>query len=171
MYATGRFIPILTAVGHEWYLPAAANREVKYYRVPDAEDPDTLVPSTIDLAPAVATGALKICECANDDEISLYVELASKIGDDGEAMGIAIAKCRGWTVLTDDRKARRIASELSVGVLSTPEAIQEWSVATSAPNDEIREIIQAIQRFGNFTPHRKLPGADWWFSVCESDSE
>ena len=57
----------------------------------------------------------------------LYIELAARIGDDGESMGLAIARCRGWSVLTDDKKARRIAKELGVPVLGTPEVIKQWA--------------------------------------------
>ena len=168
LYATGRFVPILTAMPHKWHLPAAVNREVRYYRQPDAEDPEALVKTAIDLAPAVAASVLTICECAGDDELARYVELAARIGDDGEAMGLAIAKCRGWTVLTDDRKARRIATELGVAVLSTPQVIQAWSAAAAVAQDEVAQVIRAIQRFGNFVPKRNLPDADWWFSIVEA---
>ena len=42
LYASGRFVPILTALRHEWYLPAAVERESQQYRQPDPADPEKL---------------------------------------------------------------------------------------------------------------------------------
>src|SRR5437773_1787114 len=123
LYASGRFVSILTALGHDWYIPVAVEREAQQYRQPDPADPEKLIALPIELAPAFDGGVLKRCDCEGDEEVTLYVELAARIGDDGESMGLAIAKCRGWSVLTDDKKARKIAKELSVTVVGTPEVM------------------------------------------------
>jgi len=105
LYASGQFVPILTTLAYDWYLPTAVERESQTYRQPDPADPQRLIALPIDLASAIEGGSLKRCDCACDEELALYVQLAARIGDDGESMGLAIAKCRGWSVLTDDRKA------------------------------------------------------------------
>src|SRR4051794_34840653 len=99
LYASGLFLSILTALGHDWYIPAAVEREAQQYRQPDPGDPEKLIALPIDLAPALAEGVLKRCDCEGDEEFELYIKLAARIGDDGESMGLAIAKCRGWSVL------------------------------------------------------------------------
>ena len=137
LYASGQFVPILTALSHEWYLPAAVERESQHYRQPDPSDPEKLVVLPMDLAPALRIGVLHRCDCESEEEIELYIELAGRIGDDGESMGLAIAKCRGWSVLTDDKKARRIAKELEVGTLTTPEVMKQWAIA-SGPSAAVR---------------------------------
>ena len=104
----------------------------------------------IDLAPAFTDGVLKRCDCDGNDEVALYIELAARIGDDGESMGLAIAKCRGWSVLTDDKKARRIAKELDVSVMATPEVIKQWAKATRPKPKELAQVLQAIERFANY---------------------
>jgi hypothetical protein len=95
LYASGRFVPILVALNNAWYLPAADERESQQYRQPDPDDPEKLIVLPIDLAPAIESGIITRCNCESDEEVQLYVELAAKIGDDGESMGLAIAKCRG----------------------------------------------------------------------------
>ena len=132
LYASGRFVSILGAIRLDWYIPAAVEREAQRYRQPDPADPEKLVVLPIDLAPAIDGGVLNRCDCEGDDEAALYFDLAARIGDDGESMGLAIAKHRGWSVLTDDKKARRIATELGVPVLATPEVMRLWATATRA---------------------------------------
>jgi hypothetical protein len=162
LYASGRFIPILTALGQDWYLPAAVERETQTYRQPDPTDPEKLVSVRIDLSPAIDGGVLRRCDCVGEQEVELYIDLASQIGDDGESMGLAIAKCRGWSVLTDDKKARRIAKELGVPVLATPEVMKRWAIATGPSATELAQVLEAIERFSNYRPGRSTVDYAWW---------
>ncbi|MFN9371645.1 MAG: hypothetical protein ACK6D3_07145 [Planctomycetaceae bacterium] len=73
------------------------------------------------------------CDCESAEEAALSVDLASQLGDDGESMGMAIDRCRGWTVLADDKKARRIARELGVDTRDTTEILWEWA-ETAVPS-------------------------------------
>jgi hypothetical protein len=164
LYASGQFVPLLTELRHDWHLPIAVEREAQQYRQPDPTDPEKLIAHPIDLAPALSAGVLKRCDCKGEEEAALYVELAARIGDDGESMGLAIAKCRGWSVLTDDKKARRIARELSVSVLGTPEVMKQWAVTTSPQANELARLLQAIERFANFRPGRGAVEYDWWMA-------
>ncbi len=94
-------------------------RESRFYRQPSPDDPETLIVAPIDLSPALDLGLVIRCDCESDAEQALYLELAATIRDDGESMGLAIAKeSRVWSVLTDDRRARRIARELGVVTLA-----------------------------------------------------
>jgi hypothetical protein len=169
LYASGRFASILASLGLEWYLPAAVERESQLYRQPDPADPEKLVSLPIDLAPALDGGLLRRCDCEGDEEVGLYVELATRIGDDGESMGLAIAKCRGWSVLTDDKKARRIAKELGVPVLATPEVMKRWAIATGPDEEELSWVLQAIQRFANYVPGRNAVDYEWWVASLRLD--
>lgn len=162
LYASGQFVEILKSLNNEWYLPDAVAREAQYYRQPDSSDPEKLIVTPIDLIPAMDAGLLIKCDCENDQEIDLYVELAAKIGDDGESMGLAIAKCRGWSVLTDDKKARGIASELSVPVVATTEIIRQWSEIISPSAADLAAVLRAIERFANYRPSRGAANLDWW---------
>ncbi|OWK43387.1 hypothetical protein [Fimbriiglobus ruber] len=162
LYASGRFVPILTALQQDWYLPVAVERESQTYRQPDPGDPDKLVSVPIDLSAAFASGVLKRCDCTGDAEAELYVQLTAQIGDDGESMGLAIAKCRGWSVLTDDKKARRIATGLGIPVLGTPEVMKQWALTTGPSVAEVSHILEAIERFANYRPGRNAVKYEWW---------
>ena len=172
LYASGRFLEILTAIGHEWYIPAAVERESQQYRQPDPDDPETLIVQPIDLTPALDGGVLHRCDCEGDEEVALYIELAARIGDDGESMGLAIAKYRGWSVLTDDKKARRIATEFGVPVLSTPEIMKSWASQVKPNVAELSRVLGAIERFGNYRPKQGAVDFDWWMaSIGTGESE
>lgn len=172
LYASGRFVSILTALGHDWYIPVAVEREAQQYRQPDPADPEKLIALPIDLIPALDAGVLNRCDCEGDEEAALYIQLAARIGDDGESMGLAIAKCRGWSVLTDDKKARRIAGELGVPVLATPEVMKRWAAAVSPGAEELIRVLEAIERFGNYRPGRGTVDYEWWIaSIRQGDPE
>jgi hypothetical protein len=164
LYASGRFVQILTAVGHDWYLPVAVEREAQHYRQPDPAAPEKLIMAPIDLVPAIDGGVLKRCDCEGDEEVKLYIELAARIGDDGESMGLAIAKCRGWSVLTDDKKARRIAEELGVTTLATPEVMKQWASIASPSAADLSKTLEAIERFSNYRPGPSTVDYEWWIA-------
>lgn len=167
LYASGRFVPILTALRNDWYLPAAVERESQQYRQPDPAEPEKLIVVPIDLNPAIDCGILIRCNCEGEEEVRLYVELAAQIGDDGESMGLAIAKCRGWSVLTDDKKACRIANQLGVGVMSTTEVIKQWSEIEKPNADELSIVLESVERYANYRPGRRAKNFDWWVASIQ----
>ena len=167
LYATGRLVPILSSLGDEWYLPAAVERESRQYRQPDPADPDKLIVMPIDLTPSLDGGVLTRCDCESDPEQELYVSLLARIGDDGESMGLAIAKCRGWSVLTDDKKARRIAKEIGVNVTGTPDVMKRWSEVARPTVAELATVLRAIERFANYRPGRGAEHVDWWVASAK----
>lgn len=162
LYASGQFVPILTALNNEWHLPVAVEREAQQYRQPDPDDAAKLIVAPIDLVPAINDGILIRCDCENNAEMELYVELAGRIGDDGESMGLAIAKCRGWAVLTDDKKARRIAEDLGLALLSTTEVMKQWSEIVKPSAADLSATLEAIERYANYRPGRGTQNFNWW---------
>jgi hypothetical protein len=171
LYASGQFVPILTVLGNEWYLPAAVEKESQQYRQPDPDDPEKLIVSPIDLLPAIKGGILIQCDCESDEETELYVQIAARIGDDGESMGLAIAKCRGWSVLTDDKKARTIATELGVCVIATTEVMKQWSEIVKPSAAELSTVLEAIERFAHYTPGRGAVNLDWWIASIKTNEK
>ena len=162
LYACGQFASVLTALRHDWYLPFAVEKESQLYRQPDPTDPTKLIVVPIDLAPAINDGLLMRCNCESDEESALYLEIASRIRDDGESMGLAIAKCRGWSVLTDDKKARKIADELGVDLLSTTLVMKQWSESVKPAAADLANTLRAIERFANYRPGRNVEHYAWW---------
>jgi hypothetical protein len=87
-------------------------------------------------------------------------------------MGLSIAKCRGWSVLTDDKKARRIAKELGVQVLATPEVMKQWAIASGPTAAELSQVLGAIERFANYRPGRGATDYQWWMeSILSGEPE
>lgn len=171
LYASGQFVPILSVLQYDWHIPLAVEREALHCRQPDPNDPEKLIKVSINLVPALISGILKPCNCENDEETALYVELAAKIGDDGESMGLAIAKCRGWTVMTDDKKARRIAGELGIEVIGTPQVMKKWAEIAVPQPSELAQILGSIQQYSNYRPTRNAVDFDWWVASLQPDMD
>lgn len=95
------------------------------------------------------------------DELALYVWLAREL-DDGEAATLAVARLRGLAVMTDDRKARRVAQEQGLAVLGTAQVLRQVSDHLSTPRQDVAEMLARVQRRSRFRPRRGDPEADWW---------
>lgn len=160
LYAAGNLLTLLPALGAEWHVAENVIAEAGFIRKPDPDDEKKLVKEPINLKPALDLGVLRACT-ATEDELALFVALAVEV-DDGEAMCLAIAQSRGWTLTTDDRKARRVAGQRGVTLLSTPELLKQWATTTAASEEEVARVLLNIQTFARFRPHRSLPATDWW---------
>lgn len=166
LYAGGNMLKLLPAVGGVWHVPVLVTAETLYVRKPDPDDAGKLIKEAIDLKPALDAGVLRACDVASDAETALFVELAVAL-DDGEAMSLAIAQSRGWMLATDDHKARRLAVERGVPLLSTPELLKRWATVTTAPEAEVARVLKNIQSYARFRPSSNLPEADWWLAAAD----
>ena len=166
LLAAGRILdPTAGALepGLTLHVAQKAVEETLYLLKPDAEDPSVLVKVAIDLGPCFAAGQIDRCAIQGPAETELFVRLAVRL-DDAEAECLAIAKTRAWILATDDRPARRLAAELGVGVLSTPEIVKRWADRTGAADELIRQVLGNIETYARFTPRRNSPEYSWWMS-------
>lgn len=147
--------------GLNLHVPAKVTGEALYIMHSDEEDQTSLVECPIDLQPYLAAGLLVPCDLETQEEIELFVQMAAQLGD-GEAACFALAAKRGWALATDDRRARRLAAESSLIVITTPELVKLWAKNTRASDEEIRTVLQNIQRFAYFTPRQNSPEYAWW---------
>jgi hypothetical protein len=145
------------------FVPSAVARESLYVLQPDPNDPEKLIKTPIDLKPYFDAGVLQLCRIESEEENDLFVRLAINV-DDGEAACLAIAKVRGMTVATDDRPASRLAAELAVPVLNTPEYLRRWSEEVGASRDQVMAVISRIQRYARFIPRPDAADAEWWIA-------
>lgn len=164
LYAAGELRRRLSLLGGRWYLPTGVVDEALYVHIEQADG--TIEKSLIDLQSFVDDGTLLSCTAESAQELELYVDLATRIGD-GEAMALAIAKLRGWMLSTDDRKARRIADGLSVSVLTTPELIKRWADSAIVSCDELRDTLRLIEDRANFFPAASHPLHSWWRDIAD----
>lgn len=144
------------------YIPSEVARESLYLLQPNPNAPNELIKTPIDLNPFLDSAALTLCTITTEEENALFVRLAIQV-DDGEAACLAIAKCRGMAVATDDRPASRLAAELAVPVINTVQYLRQWGADVQATSNDIANAITRIQRFARFIPRRDAADAEWWF--------
>lgn len=154
-YASGYASQLLAATGGSVSIPEAVKREALYLAVPHPDEK----PTPIDMEKVIRELKLQVVAPANADELGLYVQLAADL-DDGEAMGLAIAKERGLVLMTDERKARRKAESLGVEVLTTCDVVAAWEPL--AATSDVFEAITSIRRLARYSPSPKDPRYDWW---------
>jgi|SRR5580765_1826672 len=153
--ASGESRLLLPSISPTCFLCEAVSRESLFLRSTMRDQP----PQKIELQPYFDDGLLTLCQTQSPEEEAMYVALAAEL-DDGEALSLAISSVRGFGLATDDRKARRIATEIgTVPLFSTAEILQ--SVESLGPQ-KISDMIRSIEFRGRFTPHPTMPLSDWW---------
>ncbi len=159
LYGSRRPLDVLSVIGGMSLTPQV-RRESLGLRAEDTERPGELLHVQIDLSEAVDRRLLNICELT-EAEFARMVQFAQEL-DDGEASSLAVAQSRQWKLATDDKKARRIAQECGVSVVSSSELIRRWAEVAEADDGDLRAVLQAIQRYARFYPPATDPLFDWW---------
>ena len=93
---------------------------------------------------------------------------AAQFRSDGEAMCLAIAESRGWSIATDDRKAIRVAQQAGLAVVSCPELIKAWADATGQTAKLLVQVLTDIQTLAQFRPNATMPESSWWYKRLSS---
>lgn len=161
LFAASEIAEQLAAIGGEWHVPSAVIAETLFLHIKQLDGSTTK--ELVDLQSLIDDGVLAECTIVGHEELELYVNLATRL-DDGESMALAIAKMRGWTLSTDDRKAKRLASELDVSVLSTPEIMKQWADVATPSHQEIQIALRRIENHASFFPSQRDSLYAWWRS-------
>ena len=158
----------LHRLGGTWYVADAILAEAQYTREFDSSGQVETVAFSLD--ELVRSAILQRVKPESDEEIDWYVRLAQEL-DDGEAQALAIAKVRGFVLLTDDAKAARIAKtlELSVETTSTATVLREWLSVDASHRARIHEVVRRITVLARFRPARGDPAFEWWSSILQGD--
>lgn len=161
LYAGWGGLSEVTALGHSWYVAEAVLSEAQFVGQFQANGAIERVP--IDFRALQKSKVVASVKPESDAEKSDYVDYSIEL-DDGEAQSLAIAKHRGFVLLTDDRKAIRIAQlpEINVSVLTTPQILRQWSAIDPANSSRIPEILSRIQILARFSPRKDAPESEWW---------
>jgi predicted nucleic acid-binding protein len=141
--------------------PEAVKREALYLAPALPDEPR--VP--VDIEAVISELKLEIIAPATDAEVECYVDLATEL-DDGEAMGLALAKVRGLVLLTDERSARKKATSLGVEVLTTPDVVRAWS--DGVDERQVAEVIHRIGKAARYVPSPKDEHHEWWVKLAKS---
>ncbi|MFT7840684.1 hypothetical protein Q5530_31465 [Saccharothrix sp. BKS2] len=101
----------------------------------------------------------------DDSELDVYVELARDI-DDGEAATIAVARSRALHMATDDRKARRIATQLGLAApTGTTTILRDYADAAKLTPTELTMILRSVRDHANYIPRHIDDNIKWWISA------
>lgn len=150
---------VLRVMPARWHIArAAAAEEISIRPAADAQRHER---RPIDLKPCFDSGVLTACEPQDEQEQAVYVQLAMEV-DDGEAMSLAIASCRRWSVATDDLAARRVARRLGVQPVSTPELVNWWATRSGIDAPAVAQAIHNIETLARYVPAPTTPGFEWW---------
>jgi predicted nucleic acid-binding protein len=162
LLATEEIDGILNATLRTSVICSTVEKETIYLRTDDPQNPQELIQTS----PFVQNGLLTICELEGPEEKALYVDYASVL-DDGEAMTLAIAVSRGWVLVTDEKKARRIFLE-DVGdrarLVGTSELLREWSESQRISPHVITRVLTSIERRARYRPPPTDLNFDWWIT-------
>jgi predicted nucleic acid-binding protein len=168
LYATGRLSEMLSTVPARFVVSDIVLRESLYVRRGGiGDDADEREP--IELQPILDVRLLEVVVSDDDDESMTFIDLTALI-DEGEAMSIALAMHRGWFVMTDDRKARRLLLEREIACFSSLELVRHWSIAVRPAPLEVQVILRAIEQRARWVPWRTHPLAEWWKQSIDSDA-
>lgn len=117
----------------------------------------------IELRTLVTEGLLNAVRPESEAEIENYVEFATEL-DDGEAQAMAIAKHRGFVLLTDERKALQIAQrpEVAVRTVTTAQILQNWVTNSKGNAARLPQVLQNIEERARFRPRQNTPDGEWW---------
>ena len=159
LYAAGDLRMRLRTLGKQWYIPSVMVSESLY--IHQVQSDGTTAKIAIELQSLLDDGTVHSCDATDGAELELYVDFATQL-DDGEAMALAIAKSRGWTVATDDRKAIRLAGAHSISVLTTPDLMKSWAESTDAAPEALHQALLRIEQLAAFSPSSRHHLYKWW---------
>ncbi len=163
LLAAGQAEAILRATGHAWHVPSSVRAEVQYVREHDPANPGAYRTAQVDLTPFVGSGVLTACQPEDPQEQARFVHYAMLFRSDGEAMCLALAECRGWTVATDDRRAIQVAQKAGLSFVSCPELVKAWADATRPSTASLIQVLADIQTLAQFRPNPNMRASGWWF--------
>lgn len=115
----------------------------------------------IDFGSHLRTGRLRLLDL-EAAELGRYVECARQV-DDGEAATIAAAACRNLPLATDDRKARRLCTDLGLPApVRTLALLRQYTEHARLSSAAVRDLLSAVRDRASFVAPRADPDATWW---------
>jgi predicted nucleic acid-binding protein len=162
LVASRRLEDIVRVVGGEFAAPDLVADEVKFVRR-GGNGPDAREHVPVDIVDLQDRRILTVRKLDSDDELRLFLAFASQM-DDGEAAACAVAFVLQGTLVTDDRRARRIMSQRhpTVSLMTTSELVKAWVDMASVGTAELIQALTDIEERGSFQPGNADPLLLWW---------
>jgi hypothetical protein len=161
LYTGWNALTELQSLQNECYVCDAVIAEAQYTRDIGPDGKLLLVP--LDLGSLVDAGLLLQVKPESERELQDYVDRAVEL-DDGEAQALAIAKNRSFTLVTDERKASRIARSpgVEVNTVSTVHILRQWADISPKNAARLPEILKRIAILARFVPTPESTDYAWW---------
>jgi hypothetical protein len=164
LYASGQMGAVLAAIPRSITVATyVAEREALWiWGEPDSAGVRPQEP--IQLQPFIDQGLLHLVKIDSDEEAEVFATFAAKIRGQGEAITGAIAYCRQWAIVVDDKKARRLFTQYAphLQLLYALDLVKHWADATNVPPDMITETLYNIRRRATYFPAADHPLISWW---------
>jgi predicted nucleic acid-binding protein len=116
---------------------------------------------------ALQAADLLVIRALDTDALGRALLLAAERLDETDASCVALAGVLGVPLVTDDRRERRVASELfpAVGLVSTLDLLHDASGVLGWDEDELASVAMNLRWRGNFAPPRQDPRGAWYESL------
>lgn len=162
LYAGWGGLSELKTLDYSWFVSEAVLAEAQH--VGEYSPEGEIIRVQLDLSAVLDAKVIAPVKPESDQEIADYVSFAMEL-DDGEAQSLAVAKHRGFVLLTDDKKAIRMARlpDINVQVLTTPQIIRKWSEREVENAARAPSVIKRIHVLARFSPARALSESEWWY--------
>lgn len=121
-----------------------------------------------------STAALRVAGCLEtrvletEALIDAFVACAERIKDT-DASCIALAGVLKIPLITDDRKERRVATDIfpSIELVSTLDLVHDAAASLRWNAGELVRVASNLRWRGNFSPPKRDPRADWYLALLE----
>lgn len=164
LYASGQMGAVLATIPRAITVAAYVTDKEALYVWSQPDSPGEPNKEPIRLQPFIDQGLLQLVQINSEEEAEVTITFASMIRGQGEAITGAIAYCRNWAIVADDKKARRLfayhASHLQL--LYTLDLVKYWADSAGASPDQIADALRNIRRCATYTPPADHPLYDWW---------
>jgi predicted nucleic acid-binding protein len=170
LYAGWGGLSEIKALDYSWFVSEAVLAEAQHVGEYSADGGIVRVP--VNLREVLDSGLVAAVKPESDQEIQDYLTFAMEL-DDGEAQSLALAKHRGFLLLTDDKKALRMARlpEVNVPVLTTPQVLRQWAEIDRNNASRAHMVVKRVQILARFLPAAGSPELDWWFEQLRNSPE
>ena len=169
LLATRREIEIVRALKmHLLDTPQVRVEALTLWTPPDSDGQRSKERATTDALRAA--GHLETRSLAIDEFVDAFVIAAARIKDT-DASCIALAGVLNIPLLTDDRKERRVASDLfpSIKLVSTLDVLADAAQSLSWSRKELARVASDLRWRGNFAPPRNDPRGRWYEALLKND--
>ncbi|MBI4333996.1 MAG: hypothetical protein HY673_22260 [Chloroflexi bacterium] len=161
LYATAKLPEIISALPEKFLVADyVSEHEALYTRRKGTDGTENR--EAVDIKPLLSAGVLSEVRLNDEEEQKTFIDLAAEL-DDGEAVTIALAFHRQYTVATDDAKARRVASSgWNTRTTSALELMKRWSERAQAQREQVRAALLGMWSGASYRPGEKDPLYGWW---------